>query len=98
MAGSVPHTVVHYDGTNYGRIYLGDVGKRRGLGGAVEGVTTLGQDRYIEYGMDATFVQTGQVLMSASDWTSSDGTAFAGKAGTIRNWVNKGAFTVDFGV
>jgi hypothetical protein len=103
MSGSVPHTVVHYDGTDFGRIYLGDVGRRRQLGGAVvEGVVALGQDRYIHKGQDATFVQTGQILMSAADTTVSGTDSTYGtykvKAGIIRNWINKGAFHVDFGV
>ena len=109
MSGSVPHTVIHYDGTDYGRIYLGDVGRRRQLGGAKEGINTLGQDRYIHKGQDATFIQTGEVLMSAADTTTSgaDSTLhtsttasylYGVKPGIIRNWMNKGAFHVDFGV
>jgi len=56
-------TVVHYDGTDYGRIYLGDVGQRHQLGTG-QGLYSFGQDRYISKGQDATFVTTGQVLLS----------------------------------
>jgi hypothetical protein len=55
--------VVKYDRTDYGRIYLGDVGQRHQLGGG-KGLYTSGQDRYISYGQDATFVKTGDVLLS----------------------------------
>jgi hypothetical protein len=57
--------IVVYDKTNYGRVYLGDVGQRHQLGGG-KGLYTMGQDRYMSYGQDATFVQTGEVLMSAN--------------------------------
>ena len=102
------HTIINYKGKDssgnkidFGRVYLGDLGKRHGLGGAVEGVSTLGQDRYISWGQDATFMQTGNVLMSAADSTvsgkSADGSTFYKyHAGVIRNFVNKGAFTVTF--
>ena len=63
MANTVPGTVVHYDRTDTGRIYLGDVGQRHQLGGG-QGLYTKGQDRYISFGQDATFVQTGDVAMS----------------------------------
>jgi len=56
--------IVKYDKTDYGRIYLGDVGRRHQLGGAV-GLYTLGQDRYLSHGQDTTFVKTGDVMMSA---------------------------------
>ena len=73
--------VVHYDQTDFGRIYLGDVGRRRGLGGANNGVYTLGQDRYMSKGQDATFIKTGDVLMSIYKGTintfMTDKTAFS---------------------
>lgn len=81
-----PVVVVHYnaayDSTNYGRIYLGDVGMRNQLGGG-RGLYVLGQDRYIDYGQDATFVATGDVLLSANQ-------------GRIQEFIQKGAFTVVF--
>jgi len=55
--------IVKYDGTNYGKIYLGDVGQRNQLGTG-KGVYSFGQDRYMHYGQDATFVSTGDVLLS----------------------------------
>lgn len=72
--------IVKYDRTDYGRVYLCDVGQRNGLGGG-KGIYTLGQDRYISYGQDATFVKTGDVMMSAMvgrihSMMSGDRTAF----------------------
>ena len=78
----IPTTVVQYDGTDYGRIYLGDIGQRNQLGGG-KGLYTLGQDQYVHPGTDYTFVQTGDVLLSASK-------------GRIKKFVDKGAFTVVF--
>lgn len=75
-------TVVKYDGTDYGRVYLGDVGQRNQLGGG-RGLYTHGQDRYISHGQDATFVKTSDVLLSANQ-------------GRIKAMVDKGAFTVLF--
>jgi len=75
-------TVVKYDGTDYGRIYLGDIGQRNQLG-CGKGLYVLGQDRYINHGQDATFVKTGDVLLSANQ-------------GRIKKFVDKGAFTVLF--
>lgn len=74
--------VVHYDGTDRGRIYLGDVGQRHQLGGG-QGLYNIGQDRYISPGDDATFIQTGDVLMSAY-------------AGRIKKYEDLGSFTIDF--
>lgn len=83
---AIPTVIVKYDGTDYGRVYLGDVGRRHQLGGA-KGLYTLGQDQYLSYGQDATFVATGDVIMSAS---------YAGydRTGQIKNLQDRGAFTV----
>ena len=72
--------VVKYDRTDYGRIYLGDVGQRHQLGGG-KGLYSNGQDRYLSYGQDATFVKTGDVLLSCNQGrihklNSGDKTAF----------------------
>lgn len=80
MANTLPGKVVAYDGTDFGRVYLGDVGQRNQLGGG-KGLYILGQDRYLSKGQDATFVQTGDVALSA-------------KKGRIKAMVTKGAFTV----
>lgn len=72
--------IVKYDTTDLGRIYLGDVGMRNQLGGG-KGLYTLGQDRYISHGQDATFIKTGDVLMSAN-------------AGRIKKYSDLGAFTI----
>ena len=74
--------VVHYDGTDYGRIYLGDVGQRHQLGGG-KGLYTLGQDQYMSKGQDATFIKTGEVLMSIY-------------AGRIKSMVDRTSFTVSW--
>lgn len=73
-------TVVTYDGTDYGSVYLRDVGQRNQLGGG-KGIFVLGQDRYISYGQDATLVDTGDVLMSKN-------------SGVIKTFETLGAFTV----
>ena len=80
MAVGDYQTVINYDGTDYGRIYLCDVGQRNQLGGG-KGLYTLGQDRYITYGQDATFSTTSDVLLSSNN-------------GRIGAMVAKGAFTV----
>lgn len=58
-------TIVNYDGTDIGPIYLKDIGQRNQLGGG-RGIYTIGQDRYIDYGGDATFVSTSDVMLSAT--------------------------------
>lgn len=73
-------TVVKYDGTDYGSVYLRDVGQRNQLGGG-NGIFEYGQDRYISSGQDATLVDTGQVLMSKDQ-------------GVIKKFEDLGAFTV----
>ena len=74
--------IIQYNGTDYGRIYLGDIGQRNQLGGG-RGLYVLGQDRYIEYGQDMTLVKTGDVLLSTNQ-------------GRIQKMVANGAFTVLF--
>jgi hypothetical protein len=83
---AIPVVVVTYDGTDYGRVYLHDVGQRNQLGGG-KGLYVLGQDRYLSHGQDATFVSTSDVLMSAS-YTGAD------RTGQIKNLEDRGAFTV----
>jgi hypothetical protein len=63
-------TVVVYDATNYGKVYLGDVGQRNQLGTG-RGIYSHGQDRYLHhvsdgtaYKHDATFLSTSDVLLS----------------------------------
>ena len=57
---------VSYLGTNVGKIYLSDLGKRLGLGGAQEGNYTSGQDEYIIWGEIRTYDLTGDVISSLS--------------------------------
>jgi len=83
-------TTVAYDGTDYGRIYLHDIGQRNQLGGG-KGLYVQGQDRYISHGQDATFISTSDVLLSAL-YAGYDGT------GQIKNMEDKGAFTVGVNV
>jgi hypothetical protein len=81
-------TIVKYDGTNRGTVYLRDVGQRTGLGGGrsiynlyhADG-TTRGQDRYLAHGTDCTFLSTSDVMMSRM-------------YGVIKNYENLGSFTV----
>lgn len=77
---AIPTVIVNYDGTDYGRVYIRDVGQRNQLGGG-RGIYYYGQDQYLSYGEDATFVGTGDVYMSASQ-------------GVIKSFEDKGAFTV----
>lgn len=58
-------TVIHYNGTDLGRIYLRDIGQRNQLGGG-KGIYVRGQDQYIDYGSDATFISTPDVALSAT--------------------------------
>ena len=80
MATATTTTVVKYDGTNYGRVYLGDAGQRNQLGTG-KGIYSYGQDRYISRGQDATFLNTSDVIMSTN-------------RGRIKRYNTKGAFTV----
>ena len=82
--------IVKYDRTDYGRVYLGDVGQRHQLGGG-KGLYTHGQDRYISHGQDATFVKTGDVMMSAVFGRIGSMTAESGYCKGDRT-----AFTVTF--
>jgi len=72
-------TIVKYDGTNVGTIYLRDIGQRNQLGGG-KGIYNLGQDRYLAYGSDATFTSTSDVMLSAT-------------AGVIKYYTDNGSFT-----
>jgi len=74
--------IVRYDGTDVGRVYLGDIGMRNQLGGG-RGLYVLGQDRYISHGQDATFVKTGDVLLSTYQ-------------GQIRNFIDNSNFSISF--
>jgi len=55
---------IRYIGTNVGKIYLSDIEKRLGLGGAQEGNYRGGQDQYIIWGETIILQKTGDVLMS----------------------------------
>lgn len=83
---AIPTVIVNYNGTDYGRVYLGDVGQRHQLGGG-KGLYTLGQDRYLSHGQDATFIATSDVMMSRTY-------AGADRTGVIKNMETRGAFTV----
>ena len=73
-------TIVNYDQTDIGAIYLGDIGQRNQLGTG-KGIYSHGQDRYLHYGQDATFITTGEVMMSYD-------------TGRIRFGIDSSAFTV----
>jgi hypothetical protein len=74
--------IVRYDQTDIGPLYLGDVGMRNQLGGG-RGLYVLGQDRYMHYGDDATFVKTGDVLLSINQ-------------GRIGAGIDASAFSIQF--
>lgn len=65
MATAKTTTVVVYDGTNLGKIYLRDIGGRNQLGNG-QGIFSYGQDQYLSYGQDATFQNTSDVIMSVN--------------------------------
>ena len=73
-------TIIKYDGTDVGRVYLRDIGQRNQLGGG-KGIYTLGQDQYISYGGDATLTSTSDVMLSAT-------------SGVIKSLEDSGSFTV----
>ena len=83
---------IRYLGTNVGKIYLSDVGKRLGLGGGREGGYGYGQDQYIVWGETLILQATGEVLMSAADgvlkYFSSDPSSGA--------WINGTPLLIDF--
>lgn len=77
---------VEYLGTNVGKIYLSDVGKRLGLGGAQEGDYLGGQDSYMIWGETRVLDLTSEVLLSQAsgilkhfsdatntDWSTKNG-------------------------
>lgn len=73
-------TTVAYSGTNYGRVYLNDVGGRNQLGSGL-GIYHLGQDQYINPGQTLVLQTTGDVLLSKA-------------RGRIKKFVDRGAFVV----
>jgi hypothetical protein len=72
-------TIVKYDGTDVGPIYLRDIGQRNQLGGG-KGIYTLGQDRYLAHGHDATLISTSDVMLSKT-------------SGVIGHYTTAGSFT-----
>jgi hypothetical protein len=73
-------TIIHYDGTNRGPIYLKDIGTRNGLGGG-RSIYTKGQDQYVDYGTDTTLVSTSDVMLSNT-------------SGVIKKMADLGSFTI----
>ena len=63
VTGFYGTTIINYDGTDVGPIYLRDIAQRNQLGGG-RGIYYNGQDRYIAYGADATFLSTSDVMLS----------------------------------
>jgi len=49
-------------------IYLGDIGRRNGLGGGTS-VYGLGQDRYLDNGASVVLQETSEVLLSIAKGT-----------------------------
>lgn len=66
MSATLNALKVSYFGTNVGKIYLSDIGKRLGLGGAQEGNYTYGQDEYIMWGEVKILDIVGEVVSSMS--------------------------------
>jgi len=59
---------ISYNGTNVGKIYLSDIGKRYQLGGGQEGDygNNSGDDQYINWGETVVLQKTGEVLNSVA--------------------------------
>ena len=74
-------TVVKYDGTDVGPIYLRDIGQRNQLGGG-KGIYVIGQDQYLAHGHDATFMNSSDVVLSAT-------------SGVIKHYTDAGSFTTE---
>jgi hypothetical protein len=87
-AANFGKVVIHYNGTNRGPIYLKDVGQRNQLGGG-RGIYVNGQDRYVDYGTDATLIATADVNLSCSV-LSADST------GVIKANVLNGSWTAEY--
>jgi hypothetical protein len=73
-------TIVKYDGSDVGSIYLYDIGQRNQLGGG-KGIYVRGQDQYLAHGHDATFISTSDVMLSNT-------------SGVIKHFTTAGSFTV----
>jgi hypothetical protein len=86
MANAKTTTVVKYDATDIGRIYLRDVGGRNQMGNG-NGIFAYGQDQYISYGSDTTLLNTSAVILSADRGVIKTYNKTTGPLGT-------GAFTV----
>jgi len=84
-----------YNGTNIGKIYLSDIGKRYGLGGGVEGDYSdgAGQDRFIIWGETVILDKSGTVLRS---WTSGV-IKFFSTAASSASFINGAPLTVSDG-
>ena len=74
-------TVVHYDGTNLGPLYLKDIGQRNQLGGG-KNIYTQGQDQYIDWLSDTTLVSTSEVMLSATK-------------GVLKSYADQGIVTLE---
>jgi hypothetical protein len=73
-------TVVNYNGTDRGPVYLKDIGQRNGLGGG-KSIYVKGQDRYISKGQTATLISTSDVMLSNT-------------SGVIKKMTDLGSFSV----
>jgi hypothetical protein len=83
---------IRYLGTNVGKVYLSDVGKRLGLGGGQEGGYGYGQDQYIVWGETLILQATGEVLMSAANGVLK----YFSSAPTSGAWLNGAPLVIDF--
>ena len=71
-----------YDGTNFGPVYLKDIGMRNQLGGG-RGLYIHGQDRYVDWSTSTTLLRTQEVMASIN-------------SGVIGDMLDKTAFHVTF--
>ena len=93
------YTLVSYVGTDIGKVYIEDIGKRKQLGGGDQFVK--GQDIVIEHGDTIALVNSGNVLVSSelgilktwSTWNSAQLKAIIAKGGGTADWGLSGGIT-----
>jgi hypothetical protein len=86
---------VSYLGTNVGKIYLSDLQKRLGLGGAQEGDWYGGQDEYIVWGEKKVLLLTGDVITSMTNGIIAH---FSNPTNTEWNTLNGAPLSLDVGL
>lgn len=84
---------VKYVGTNVGKIYLSDIGKRYQLGGGREGdyANSSGDDQYLMWGETLILQKSGEVLNSIANGVLK----YFSNAPSSGSWINGAPLAVD---